>query len=120
MVLQLLCVLMGADAQMPRSAGQYRAAVYLLALRVGVPNSKSSIPAIADMSTAEDAASENAALVCSCLTAGLVCMLNVAAMQDSKVAMPEGGGILPQEVFVGFERLVAPKGIDLFLLDIVR
>ena len=62
-MLQLLCALIGLEAQMPQSAAQYKAAVYLLALRLGVLDSKSPVPAVASISDSEDANAKHAVLV---------------------------------------------------------
>lgn len=68
LVLQLLCTLTDLEVHMPRSAPQFKAAVYLMTLRLGVMSSKSSLPAVAtvlDSQASEDASSKHAELVSS-------------------------------------------------------
>ena len=66
LVLQLLCTLTGLDIHMPHSAPQFKAAVYLMTLRLGVASSKSLIPAVTSILSSqgsEDAMTKHAELV---------------------------------------------------------
>ena len=66
LVLQLLCTLTGLDIHMAHSAPQFKAAVYLMTLRLGVASSRSPVPAVAsilDSQVSEEASTKIAELV---------------------------------------------------------